>query len=95
MRKYELVVLLKPGLAQEDIDIITKKISGIIEAVGGKSVSSSPLGKKALSYPISKFSEAFYIQFNFELEAVCIKEVEAKLKLEENVIRHLLLRSDL
>lgn len=92
MRKYELVVLLKPGLVQEDIDKITKKILGIIETVGGKSVSSSSLGKKVLSYPISRLNEAFYIQFNFELEPVALREVEVKLKLEENIIRHLVVR---
>lgn len=93
MRKYELVVLLKAAVSDEELEKITKKVSSYIEGAKGTSVKSSFLGKKVLAYTIRKNIEANYVLFNFEMApGTGAKEVDAKLKQDENVIRYLLVR---
>lgn len=95
MRKYELVVLLKASLSDEELEKITKKIIANIESSGAKAVSSSALGKKQLSYLIKGQTEANYVLINFEMApGGGAKEVETKLRQDENVVRHLLVRKD-
>jgi len=95
MRKYELVALLMPTLSLEDLEKVTKKLSSFIETASGKSVTSNVMGKKPLAYPIKKQLEANYVLFNFEMApGDGAKEVDTKFKQDENVIRHLLVRSD-
>lgn len=95
MRKYELVVLLKASLSEEELEKITKKLLSYIEAAKGSAVTSSVLGKKPMAYAIKKNLEANYVLFNFEMAPEGgAKEVETKFRQDENVIRHLLVRKD-
>lgn len=95
MRKYELVVLLKASLTDEELEKITKKLLSYIEAAKGLAVTSNVWGKKPLAYAIKKNSEANYVLFNFEMApGGGAKEVETRFRQDENVIRHLLVRKD-
>lgn len=92
MRKYELVFLVKPELSEEDVDKLTKKVCQLIESSKGKVTSSSFMGKKVLAYPITHIKEASYVLINFENDATAIKEFSGKLKLEESIVRFLIVK---
>jgi len=92
MRKYELTLVLKSTLEKEAQDKLlekTKKWAG-----KGKILSTKSWGKKRLSYLINKEEEGIYLFLELELEPGKGGEIEKKLRLEESILRHLLVRKD-
>jgi small subunit ribosomal protein S6 len=51
-------------------------------------------GKKKLAYPIKHFLEGNYVLTRFKVSPAQCKELEANLKITEEVLRHLLIKSN-
>ncbi|HLB95864.1 MAG TPA: 30S ribosomal protein S6 [Patescibacteria group bacterium] len=62
-----------------------------IEALGGKIISSAFLGQKQLVYPIKKEKSAFYTTVVVEIEPEKVLELNRKLGLKEEILRHLII----
>lgn len=88
MNDYALTILLKPDLDEkargELIGSITKKI--------GQVKKEDLWGNRELAYPIKKQQKAFYAHFEFEANPGDISSLDKSLKLEEDIIRYLLVR---
>ena len=82
MNNYYLTLVLKP-----DLDEKTKK--EILGLVKGK---VDEWGSRDLAYPIKKQTKGYYIHFEFESDPKAIKDLDKSLKVEENIIRYLLVR---
>jgi small subunit ribosomal protein S6 len=90
---YELVVIISPEVSDESLE---SKINDISQFITGKEGSISEVerwGKKKLAYPVGHFLEGNYILTRFKMSPARCKELEANLKISEEVIRHLLIRS--
>ena len=92
MRRYELVVILRPDLKTTEQKSKITKIQKLITDFQGKLKKKEDWGKKSLAYPINKFSEGIYQKFEFELPPEKLKEWENKLKSETEIIRYLLVK---
>lgn len=91
MRKYRLVLILKREL---DKKLIEKVINEVKKTAGEvKNDKLTELGEKKFAYKIEKEQSGNYIVWEFEAEKVSL-ELEAKLRLNDNVLRHLLVRLD-
>lgn len=91
MRKYRLVVILKRELDKKAVDsIITevKKLAGDV-----KNDNLTEIGEKKFAYKINNEQSGNYLSYEFEAEKVS-SELENKLRLNDNVIRHLMTRLD-
>jgi len=86
------MVILKPDLDSEAHKKVTSKIEALIKKQGGTVKSVNPLGKKKLAYEIKKQKEGVYQLFNFQAEPESVKEVSRVLKLDEDIIRFLLVK---
>ena len=89
---YELVVLISPELAEERLDAVIGNITKFITDRGGVLASVDRWGKKKLAYPIKRFKEASYILARFKFGPTSSRELEASLRITEDVLRHLLIR---
>jgi small subunit ribosomal protein S6 len=92
LRDYEMVLVISPELADERLDTTIKNISQIITDVGGVVSDIKQWGKRKLAYPIKRFSEGNYVLAQLQLQPALSKEVESKLQISEEVLRHLLVR---
>ena len=90
MRDYELVYVVKPVLDEEAREGVQNKIKEIIETNGGEVTKVDAWGNKKLPYPIAKFTEGFYTLVNFKSSVELPKELDRNLKINENVIRHII-----
>ena len=90
---YELMLLLKPSATADDEKKITEQIGKLIKTYG-KIVSSASLGKKPLAYPIKKEVSGVYLLLTLELAGKEANRITEKLKLEELILRHLLVKKD-
>ena len=93
MSKYELVLVFSPK-AGPGVEKVLELLSKSITESGGRIVKREDWGKKTLAYPINKFTEGEYIYAAIEIPEEAVSKVDRKIKVEESVIRYLLVRKD-
>ena len=80
---------------EEEARIATiEKVKGYITRFGGTVTEVEDWGKKRLAYEIQKSKEAFYYFVKFESNSECPNEVEARVRLMENVVRYLVVKQE-
>ena len=92
LQEYELVYILNPEMTDEAVDTRVNGISDFITAREGVINGVDKWGKKKLSYPIKHFLEGNYVLTKFKLSPGKSKELEANLRISEDVVRHLLVK---
>lgn len=94
MKDYELVLVIDPDLAGADQKKLVSKIKKIIEELKGKVGKTDEWGKKELAYPIKKKNLGYYFLLEVKLPSTAPAEIENKLKLEERLMRYLLVKKE-
>jgi len=92
LRDYELAFIISPEVAEEKTDTIIDNVSQFITAGGGTISNVERWGKRKLAYPIRHFTEGDYVLTRFKLRPGLGKELEANLRISEEVLRHLLIK---
>jgi small subunit ribosomal protein S6 len=92
LKDYELVFIINPDITEEALENRLNGISQFITGRDGVISSIDKWGKKKLAYPLKHYLEGHYILTKFKLSPARCKELEANLKISEEVLRHLLLR---
>lgn len=85
MQTYELTLIFKPELTEEQSD-------AIIDKLGVRIKTREKWGKRLLTYPIKKHKEGMYYLCEIEGEATALKELEKTVNVDESVLRYLLIR---
>jgi len=94
MNKYELTLILNPNLEEETCKIEFDKIQAEIARFGGAVEKVDEWGRRRLAYEIDKLSDGIYYIVNFDGEATTPKEIENRLRINESVLRYLIVRVD-
>jgi small subunit ribosomal protein S6 len=92
LQDYELVFIISPEVADESLE---NTINGISQFITGKDGVVSDVerwGKRRLAYPVEHFLEGNYVLARFKINPTWCKELEANLKISEEVLRHLLIK---
>ncbi len=92
MRRYELMLVLRPDLADDKVQGTLERTARAIAAGGGQIVKQAPWGRRRLAYPIDHHREGSYYVLLFEAPATAIAELERGLLISEEVLRHLVTR---
>ncbi|NLY11839.1 MAG: 30S ribosomal protein S6 [Firmicutes bacterium] len=94
MRLYELMLILKAGADEEQLEASIGKISDLITNQGSEIVKIDKWGKRRLAYEINGNTDGFYVVIEFNAENDATFEVERVLRITEEVVRYLLVRKD-
>ena len=89
---YELIYILTPKLTEDDAK---KKATEISQSIGGeveKVAVEYFWGKRELAYPVKKFTDGYYVVLQFAVEPAAIIKIEKNLRLEEEIIRFLVIK---
>jgi small subunit ribosomal protein S6 len=92
LNDYELMTILNPEIKDEDVSDTVDKITQFITNRGGEIQNIDQWGRRRLAYPIDRASEGTYVVTHLKLPPANAAELEANLKISEDVIRHLLVR---
>ena len=87
-RKYEAFYIVKPDLADADVQKIADKFKGIVEDKGGTVEKAGKWDKRKLAYEINGFKEGNYVLMNFEAGAQVPAELNRLMRISVDVIRH-------
>jgi small subunit ribosomal protein S6 len=92
LQDYELVYILNPDMTEEALETRITGISTFITAREGVVDAVDKWGKRRLAYPIKHFQDGNYILTKFKMSPSRSKELEANLRISEDIVRHLLIR---
>ena len=92
MRRYELMLVLRPDVADDKSQALIDRTTRGIVAAGGQIVKVAPWGRRRLAYPIDRHREGSYHIILFEAPSDSIVELEHTLLITEEVLRHLVTR---
>lgn len=74
-------------------DATVETVKGIIEA-DGEVTNVDVWGMRKLAYPIQKKNEGYYVVVEFKASTALPKELDRRLKISDNVVRHLIINKD-
>ncbi len=95
MRPYELMYLVQPGVDDERLSAIGERVQQAITSAGGKIEKVSVIGRRRLAYKIAHFRDGIYTVLDFLLTPQAAREVDRTIKLQEDILRHLITRRDI
>ena len=93
MNSYLLTLVLKPDLEEKARKELLDNVKRQVISDKGKVTREDLWGGRDLAYPIHKQTKAFYVHFEFETDPSIAKELDKTLKLEEDILRYLLVRA--
>ena len=93
MRKYEAVFIFAPTTDEDTRNGVIERFKGIIEA-NGSLTSIDEWGSRKLAYEINDFTEGYYILLNIETDSEVVDEIDRLTRINDNIIRHMIIREE-
>src|SRR2546422_1742785 len=93
-RTYELMFIVRPDMADEDLDKLISTLQGVVPASGGTVKNVEKMGKRRLAYTVRKFHDGVYVLMIVEGGGAVIHELERRLRVTEPVIKFITVRVD-
>ena len=95
MKNYEIMFIVRPDLDENTLKNTVKELEKIFTDHKATITLSKELGQKELAYEIKKCKSGFYYLYNIETsDDASVKEFDRVARIDENVIRHLILNLD-
>jgi small subunit ribosomal protein S6 len=94
MRPYEVAFIAHPEVDEDGLIALADKVQGWITAAGGTIDKVERLGKKRMAYEIRKQRDGHYVIVNAQLNSGGPIEVERNLRLNEQILRFMIIRTD-
>lgn len=96
MAHYETTIIIPPNLGETDLEaVITNVEKELGERFGGQNIVANRWGKKTLAYPIRKFTEGYYVLYEYTSDSEnCVSGLESRLRINESIMRFLTVRRD-
>lgn len=88
MNSYYLTLVLKPDLEEKARKELLESMKKSFDKVEKEDL----WGQKPLAYPIKRKTSGYYAHFEMQAEPGNIKALDKNLRLEEDVLRYLLIR---
>ena len=93
-RQYELVYILPPDTTEQQAGDLHEQIASIVSRLNGQIEKSENWGRRKLAYEIGHFKEGVYVLEVINGSGELMKELDRRLKVIDEVVRHLIVRVD-
>jgi small subunit ribosomal protein S6 len=94
MNQYELGVIVSARLEEENQNAELERVQELVTRFGGTIDKVDNWGRRRLAYPIQKQQDGVYTFITFSSEGGAPAEIEARIRIMENVLRFLIIRID-
>jgi small subunit ribosomal protein S6 len=94
MNRYENIFIGRQDLSQQQIEALGVSLGLFVTQNGGEIVRSEYCGFRSLAYPIKKNQKGHYYIIQMRSPANTIAELNRIMKINEDIIRHLIVRVD-
>jgi len=94
LRVYEVMFIVRPDAAEEDIDKLIAGFSANVTNGGGVVKTVEKMGRRKLAYMVRKFNDGNYVLLTIEAGGPVVLELERRLRVTEQVIKFITVRID-
>ena len=94
MTKYEVMFIVITNLDENTVKATAESLTSVITEMNGKVENTKEMGQRTLAYPINKEVNGFYYVLTVEASNEAIAELDRKARLNENIIRHQIIKLD-
>ena len=94
MNKYEIMFIVRTDIDEKTQKDTVKAFEKVLTDMKGKIVNKKEMGQRKLAYPINNQLRGFYYILNVESSAAAVKEFDRKAKIDENILRHIVIRDE-
>ena len=92
MRKYEIMFIVRPDMEEAEIKKTADEIKKVLTDKDAKFLEEKALGQKELAYEIDKFKTGYYYLYVVEANAAAVKEFDRVARINESLLRHLVVK---
>ena len=93
-RVYEVMFIVRPDVAEEDVDKLIAGFSATVTGGGGVVKTVDKMGRRKLAYLVRKFNDGNYVLLTIEATGPVVLELERRLRVTEPVIKFITVRVD-
>jgi len=93
-RVYEVMFIVRPDVAEEDVDKLIAGFSTTVTGGGGVIKHVEKMGRRKLAYMVRKFNDGNYVLLTIEAAGPVVLELERRLRVTEQVIKFITVRID-
>jgi len=86
--------IVAPTVGEEALGPLLERVNQVIVGKGGQVDDLTVLGRRRLAYPIRHHDEGVYVLTRFEAHSEVLAELEREFRLNESILRHLVIRRD-
>ncbi len=94
LRVYEVMFIVRPDVAEEDVDKLVAGFSENVAKGGGVVKTVEKMGRRKLAYTVRKFNDGNYVLLTIEANGAVVLELERRLRVTEPVIKFITVRTD-
>ena len=94
LRVYEVMFIVRPDAAEEDVDKLIAGFSENVTKGGGVIKTVEKMGRRKLAYTVRKFNDGNYVLLTIEANGAVVLELERRLRVTEPVIKFITVRVD-
>jgi small subunit ribosomal protein S6 len=93
-RLYELVYIVAPEASEQQVTDLHTQVEEIVGRFGGRIEKTDNWGRRRLAYEIGRHKEGTYVLEVISGSGDLIKELDRRLRVIDEVIRHVVIRVD-
>ena len=94
MYNYEVALIIRPEIEEEAQTALIERLGELLTSEGGEVADVETWGRRRLAYPIRKIQEGYYYFIQGQFSASVLPELERTIKLNEDILRHMVIRTD-
>ncbi|NCU17166.1 30S ribosomal protein S6 [Pallidibacillus pasinlerensis] len=94
MKKYEAMYIIRPNIDDESRKALVERFNTILTDNGAEITESKDWGKRRLAYEIEDYREGYYQIVNFVAEPAAVQEFDRLVKINEDIIRHIIVKEE-
>ncbi len=94
MKRYEVVVIVKSDLNEEDITALIDRCQAIITDRKGVIAKVDKWGKRRLAYEINKQKDGFYFLIDCAGDGPIISELERNFKIDDRILKFMTVKRE-
>ncbi len=89
MRRYELIFILRPNSAEDEINKVIDYAGQIITDENGTVIDLDKWGMRKLAYPIKKELQGYYVFCDYAGTPAAVTEIERRFRIDDSVLKYL------
>lgn len=92
MNKYELMFIVRTDMEESEIKKIAESMKKVLTDKNAKILEEKAMGQRELAYEVKKMKTGYYFLFIAEATSDAINEFDRVSRINENILRHLIVK---